>query len=388
MRVDILERLADLIRPALAWREGVLGPKPPGAVAGGGFTVVNTMTSLTGASGEDFASILRALGYRMEQRPKPADPAAATTSPGAREEVGKLTGRRQAPPDDRPHEPPEEAAAPPEPGEGLPHSPLPASEEREIDAAAAPNVLSDAPLAPLDAQKPHAETAAAQEGQHVDTQSASSESLEAAAPTITSPHERGEVGEPTGRREAPPDNRLSEPGEGASTAPESTDSSSDPNPLPAKGESEIGAAATPSPSEPMLIEVWRPGRPEGRRRPRVRHREAGKHPAKGAGEPTRESGAPAAPAVPTQEAAGIPPTEQTAPAEPSKAERHSRHRRRQGGDQRFDRPRRERAPADAARHERHEQRHERREKAPDPNSPFAKLASLKAQLEAEAKERR
>ena len=33
-------------------------------------------------------------------------------------------------------------------------------------------------------------------------------------------------------------------------------------------------------------------------------------------------------------------------------------------------------------------RFERREKAPDPNSPFAKLAALKAQLEAEAKERR
>ncbi len=29
-----------------------------------------------------------------------------------------------------------------------------------------------------------------------------------------------------------------------------------------------------------------------------------------------------------------------------------------------------------------------REKAPDPNSPFAKLAALKAQLEADAKERR
>jgi ATP-dependent RNA helicase SUPV3L1/SUV3 len=33
-------------------------------------------------------------------------------------------------------------------------------------------------------------------------------------------------------------------------------------------------------------------------------------------------------------------------------------------------------------------RQERREKAPDPNSPFAKLAALKAQLESEAKERR
>jgi len=51
--------------------------KPPGAIAGGGFTVVNGMTSLTGASGEDFASILRSLGYRMERRPKPAEPAPA-----------------------------------------------------------------------------------------------------------------------------------------------------------------------------------------------------------------------------------------------------------------------------------------------------------------------
>ncbi len=85
VRVDILERLADLIRPALSWREGAPGPKPPGAVAGGGFTVVNGMTSLTGASGEDFASILRSLGYRMDRRPKPPEPppAAARQAPAA-----------------------------------------------------------------------------------------------------------------------------------------------------------------------------------------------------------------------------------------------------------------------------------------------------------------
>jgi ATP-dependent RNA helicase SUPV3L1/SUV3 len=34
------------------------------------------MTSLTGASGEDFASILRSLGYRMDRWPKPAEPIA------------------------------------------------------------------------------------------------------------------------------------------------------------------------------------------------------------------------------------------------------------------------------------------------------------------------
>jgi ATP-dependent RNA helicase SUPV3L1/SUV3 len=72
VRVDILERLADLIRPAFAWREGAPGVKPAGAIEGSGFIVSPAMTSLTGASGEDFASILRSLGYRMERRPKPA----------------------------------------------------------------------------------------------------------------------------------------------------------------------------------------------------------------------------------------------------------------------------------------------------------------------------
>lgn len=71
VRVDILERLADLIRPALSWREGTPGEKPAGAFDGRGFVVTQAMTSLAGTAGEDFASILRALGYRMERCPAP-----------------------------------------------------------------------------------------------------------------------------------------------------------------------------------------------------------------------------------------------------------------------------------------------------------------------------
>jgi ATP-dependent RNA helicase SUPV3L1/SUV3 len=71
VRVDILERLADLIRPALSWREASPGARPAGAFDGRGFVVTQAMTSLTGSAGEDFASILRALGYRMERRPAP-----------------------------------------------------------------------------------------------------------------------------------------------------------------------------------------------------------------------------------------------------------------------------------------------------------------------------
>src|SRR3954462_13720087 len=89
VRVDILERLADLIRPALAWRPGSPAPKPPGAVEGGGFTITVNMTSLTGSSGEDFASVLRSLGYRMERKPKPvqvpAAPAETTATQAAAE---------------------------------------------------------------------------------------------------------------------------------------------------------------------------------------------------------------------------------------------------------------------------------------------------------------
>jgi ATP-dependent RNA helicase SUPV3L1/SUV3 len=77
VRVDILERLADLIRPALSWREGSPSQKPAGAFDGRGFVVTQAMTSLTGSAGEDFASILRALGYRMERRPAPPPKPAA-----------------------------------------------------------------------------------------------------------------------------------------------------------------------------------------------------------------------------------------------------------------------------------------------------------------------
>jgi ATP-dependent RNA helicase SUPV3L1/SUV3 len=73
LRIDILERLADLIRPAIAYRPGVtVGEPPAGAADGDGFVVTGAMTSLVGAAGQDFAEVLKALGYRSETRPGPA----------------------------------------------------------------------------------------------------------------------------------------------------------------------------------------------------------------------------------------------------------------------------------------------------------------------------
>ncbi len=97
VRIDILERLADLIRPALAWRPNAEGERPAGAIAEGrGFTVTPAMTSLLGASGEDFSVILKGLGYRMERQPKPAEPprARGSASRGAGGRYGRFGARR------------------------------------------------------------------------------------------------------------------------------------------------------------------------------------------------------------------------------------------------------------------------------------------------------
>jgi ATP-dependent RNA helicase SUPV3L1/SUV3 len=73
VRVDILERLADLIRPAVAYRPGQsVGEAPPGTADRDGFVVTVAMTSLAGCSGDDFNGILESLGYAMEKRKGPA----------------------------------------------------------------------------------------------------------------------------------------------------------------------------------------------------------------------------------------------------------------------------------------------------------------------------
>jgi ATP-dependent RNA helicase SUPV3L1/SUV3 len=133
-----------------------------------------------------------------------------------------------------------------------------------------------------------------------------------------------------------------------------------------------------APEEPALVEVWRPGRAEGRR-PRFKPRRGSAETAKAA---AVASDSKADPAIAETGSAPAPGAHATADANPPE-ERHVRHRRKGGQDRRFEHPRRERdrGPPHAA-------RRERREPAPDPNSPFAKLAALKARLEAEAKERR
>ncbi len=307
VRVDILERLADLIRPALAWREGAPGARPPGAATGGVFTVVNTMTSLIGASGEDFASILRALGYRMERRRKPPDqPQQAAPASGA-------------PPAD-------EIAA-----------------EVPADASNSGELQNEAPAIAND-----------------------SETAESSAPATASALTVAEPGAQAIAEPIPEQPNLPVSDEAAARA---------------------GAAAASATSEPEMIEVWRPGRTGERRRAHARPRGRAKQ---GEAAVPAHRGA-AESAVPDSDSTAVAvANDDIAPTEPAaetgthgRSRQHGRQRRPQQRLDRQERPQRERSAG-----KRFDRKEKRPEKRPDPNSPFAKLAALKAQLEADAKERR
>ena len=234
VRVDILERLADLIRPALAWRAGASGLKPQGAIDGFGFTVTVGMTSLAGCSGEGFASVLRSLGYRMEKRPKPAEPPPTAPSPAVEEPsaLGTLS-------------PAESPSPAPEPGEGaLRGRPLVDAElnlDAPVDAGA--NAAEISPAEPAaEAVAPTAPVGAAGEPALADPPEAVVGGV-AAAPAPDVPRQADEV------QEAHDGSAPSQPAE--------TASSSEPAPV-------------------EFIEVWRPGRRDDHPR-KPRHDSAPRH---------------------------------------------------------------------------------------------------------------
>ena len=82
VRIDMLERLADLIRPMVAWRAPPDNPSaspPRGSTGSGAFIVTTDMMSILGCSSLELGNVLRALGFRSERRPAPAlKPVAAT----------------------------------------------------------------------------------------------------------------------------------------------------------------------------------------------------------------------------------------------------------------------------------------------------------------------
>ncbi|MCG5234376.1 helicase-related protein [Xanthobacter oligotrophicus] len=350
VRVDILERLADLIRPALAWRPGSAGPKPAGAVDGRGFTVTVGMTSLAGCSGEDFASILKSLGYRMERRPPPPPEAEASATAPAPVEFAPLPeGAIEA---DLLFDAPPAEAAPVEGAE---------VEAAEVEAPLAEDEAPATAVEEIAADAPEAEPAAP-EAEEADAVIADEIEAEAAVEAVE------ETGDPTAAEVAAEVSAPAAPG-----GPEAVEG---------------------APAEPEMIEVWRPGRPpgaprrdrpqgEGRRfgdRKEGDRREGGKDNER-RGE--RRDGRPPhrRPAEAPAAAAGAPGAEGERAPRPPRGDRPFRGPREGEGNRG---PRSEHRADQRAEHRPpHQER--RRDKPADPDSPFAALAALKARLEAEKK---
>ncbi|WP_091838360.1 helicase-related protein [Bosea lupini] len=356
VRVDILERLADLIRPAIAYRPGVtLGQPPVGAADQDGFVATGAMTSLVGCAGEDFASILRSLGYVSQKRPGPAitvplavAPAPAATTPAVPvEAVAEATDAL-----DEAHSVDVEGAV------------------ESTDSVAAAGETPDAPILT------DAEVAAAPTEDDV---ASPAEPVPADAMSILAlPSD-----EPVAEAASQPQTEMAEPVVAAEAA------------------GELAAAVeVTAPAEPELIEIWRPHRHQGGRRPEQGQRgrrpdrragaaEAAPVTGSGEGKPSgqrppnrnrwREGGwngpRPAGGEPAAQDGAGR--NAQGRDGRPERGPRPEfkrdggrpgggpRREERGGKEQRFQQPARPR-PA---------------ERQPDPDSPFAKLLALKAQLE-------
>lgn len=287
VRVDILERLADLIRPALAWRESSPGEKPAGAFDGRSFVVTQAMTSLTGSAGEDFASILRALGYRMDKRPPlPPKPVAATEPVVV--EAAPVEGAEAAAEDATPAEAVAEAA----PAEAAIES-----VEQPVSGDPAPSaaLLPEVSLAPAPMEEPAAVVEAAPEV------------VEAApepAPVETPVAEVQE--EPT----APEVTAAVEAVAAPDAIAETTEAvASDAAPA------ETAEAKPEAPAVPELVEVWRPGGRSEERRPHHDRNRQRHH-----GRPQQRSADGAAPAVAATAEGGE-------AAAPGREQRHRRGRR-------------------------------------------------------------
>jgi ATP-dependent RNA helicase SUPV3L1/SUV3 len=417
VRVDILERLADLIRPALAWRESAPGAKPPGAFDGRGFVVTQAMTSLTGSAGEDFASILRALGYRMDRRaPLPPKPAPVETPPveAAPVEAVSLDASEATPTD----------AVPTEltPADVTAEAPAETASEPAADAVAQPVSGDPAPSsALLPAVAPSAEAPVAAETQ----------------PEQPSPAVEAQAAE------AVQDQPVTEAvAEVAQETPAEADAASEAASADTPATDASAAVAAPEAAEPQLIEVWRPGGRSDERRPRHdrnRHRPQ-QRPQEGA----QAAAAPGETAegdkrernrhgrrdrnkdfkdfrkprevVPAEAGATPPATAEAAPVRERREDNKDRPRERfeakgkdrdrdkerrrdkpGGGDRKGDRSDRDRGGRDKGGRDKREggpshrpfassASPRERDRVADPNSPFAKLAALKEQLTANRKD--
>ena len=362
------------------------------------------MTSLAGCSGENFASILRSLGYVVERRegppitapllPKAAtEPLAPHSADAASSDVEAAVPAPEAIDD-------ESLAAASDGSESAAAETAPPEAPAEIEASA-PEETPPIP-APAAASTPDEQIG---DGASVEAPAASGDDF---APTQVEPPDFGleaQVGSEEFAAAAPPD----------------ADSAAVPD--------EAGAAPA-EPASPVLIEIWRPHRQQHHARrsePRAGRRSAPRERAKGAAEtdaaPQPESAERPAhrqdrrrthpggrgrqeaevhaegAAAPSPESGEVRPAGEATAREPrrGRAARGQSRPRFEGQRDRRDDGGRNRANDSERRHERGgdhaaagKKPFEKKtfERPPDPNSPFAKLLALKATLEEKSKQDR
>ncbi|MCC5979431.1 MAG: helicase [Salinarimonas sp.] len=292
VRVDILERLADLIRPAIAYRPGeTIGEPPAGAADGDGFVATVAMTSLVGCAGEDFASILKSLGYISQTRTGPAITREILLPVATTPVTPKAQPKTDASPD---------AAAPAEAVSGEAEAGAASADEGQADTTAAPDVAAtpepEVPAtasadvmaeAPADIPEKAADDAASADP--VSPEGPAEASVDALAATETSAAEAPatETSEAKPAAEAP-----AEASEEKSVAAATAEAGQPP----ADGEgADTGEVAGAQADEPETIEIWRQNRqPRGGQRDQRRR-----------GQPNRRGGqAGASQGAPGQVASG------------------------------------------------------------------------------------
>ncbi len=357
VRVDILERLADLIRPAVQYRPGLTqGTPPAGTADGDGFVVTGQMTSLAGCAGEDFSAILTSLGYVATKRPGPAItvPLAAPSKPEAK---------------------PETAPAAPEAGSD-------ASAPSENASAPAPS--DDEPFLP--GIVPDAEEAAAASSGPELVESVTAASTEAAPVAATPSTPEPAVVESASAPLAMPQASESEPADETPSVASAEPASVTPG-MAQEAQEAPSTQAEPGSAEAELIEVWRQQRSaHPRQRPHAQGQGAGeKHGRRRHDRGARAGGSTSADAVSA--------SEKTAHADGAREEGRPQRDNRVGGRP----PRRDKRHGSRPEHGADGQKREgaarphagaprpdkRVQKAIDPDNPFAKLMALKAQMEEE-----
>ena len=96
VRVDMLERLADLIRPLLTWRLDATNPSAPpkGATGDGGFRATPDMMSILGCSADELGHVLKSLGFWAERKlvPPEVKPSEPVEAPAPAEDAAAAAG--------------------------------------------------------------------------------------------------------------------------------------------------------------------------------------------------------------------------------------------------------------------------------------------------------